>query len=122
MWRYRGRYGNRHPYGFYNRRGFGRGNPFMWLIPLLLLVLFGGFIFKFLFWIAPFLLIMWGVSKIMGWNHHHHSYSRLDRDFRGFGHHGSFDDSEKVKNDEYDDDKPKRQYIQTSDGQWVEIV
>jgi hypothetical protein len=120
MWRYRGRYGNRNPYGFYYRRGYWGGNPLMWLIPLLLLVLFGGFIFKMLFWLAPFLLLAWGVSKLMGWNHHGHGHHH--HNFRHYGHHGNFDDGDKLKNEELDEDKPKRQYIQTGDGQWVEII
>lgn len=107
MWRNQYHQWNRHPYHFHH--GHRHFNPLMLLFPLLFLVFFGGFILKFLLWIAPFLLVLWLVSKVV----------------RGIGgcqtnHH--YDGGDKLKNDEYDDEKPKRKYVETSDGQWVEII
>ncbi len=96
MGRYHYQYGHKQHYG---QRGF---HPFMLIFPLLFLLVFGGLIFKLLLWIAPVLLVLWLVRKLVC---SHHDDDRGD----------------KLKNDDMDD-KPKRRYVETSDGQWVEII
>jgi hypothetical protein len=93
---------NKHPYHY------RRFNPLMLIVPVLFLVFFGGFILKMLLWVIPFLLIAWGVSKVVG--HHRRE---------GYYH---YDPSEKLKNDDYEEEKRKVRYVQAEDGQWVEII
>jgi hypothetical protein len=105
MWRYQHYHWHKfHRYG--GHRGF---HPFMLVFPLLFLLVFGGVILKFLFWILPFLLVAWLISKAV----------------RGFGGCGFSEDKhhgDKLKHEDLSDEKPKRQYVQTSDGDWVEII
>jgi hypothetical protein len=99
MWRYH----HRSPY----HRGWHRhGNPLFLILPILFLIVFGGFILKVVLWILPFVFIAWVINKMV--RAHHGG--------------GSYYDGEKPKNDLTDDDKPKRRYVETSDGQWVEII
>lgn len=115
MGRYHHHHWQGHHHGHWGRRGF---NPLGLIVPIVLLFVFGGFIFKALLWVLPFLLIAWGVSKITGW-----SFASCPSKFGNFNKYDDGDDyrSDKLKND-YTDDKPKRDYVQTSDGQWVEII
>ena len=104
-----GRYHHHHMHHFHRYGGHRGFHPLMLVFPLLFLLVFGGLIFKFLLWIAPFLLVLWLVSKVT----------------RGFGGCESrYNDhsGDKLKNDDYSDEKPKRRYIETSDGQYVEII
>ena len=85
-------------YGGYYRRGFA----WPWLLfGFLFLVVFGRFLLPLLF--VPLLigLFFFGMKCARCW--------------------GEWGDSSKRKNDEYDE-KPKRHYAQTADGDWVEIV
>ena len=85
-------------YGRYHHGGFFW--PGLLFVGLFLLV-FGKFLFPLLllgFLIGPFIFWMKGMSGHRGWG---------DKSKRG---------------DWYGEEKPKRNYRQTADGQWVEIV
>ncbi len=89
-------------YGGYRRAGFA----WPWLLfGFLFLVVFGKFLWPLLlilFFAVPFFFWMKGARRWRGdW--------------------GQWGDWSKRKNDEYDE-KPKRRYTQTPDGEWVEIV
>jgi hypothetical protein len=99
-----------HDWHKFHRYGGHRGfHPFMLVFPLLFLFVFGGFIFKFLLWVAPFLLIAFLISKAVrgfGWCENNYDEHRAD----------------KLKNEDISEEKPKRRYVQTGEGQWVEII
>lgn len=100
-------------WGWHHRR-YQRGG-FMWIGPMILLffVMFG--VFRF-FW--PLLLVGFLILLAKG------AFRSQRWDGGDWG--GKFKNDDKRKNDEYDkpkrDDGDNRRYVQTDDGEWLEII
>lgn len=116
--------GNWNHYGYPMGRhgwhgGYYRRGGFMWVLPMLMLFFLMMGVFRF-FW--PLLLIglIFLIVKGMAFK---------SRRWDGGDWGDKFKNDEKRKHDEYDDgEKPKRdeadgrRYVQTEDGEWLEII
>ncbi|MDL1883030.1 hypothetical protein FBR01_05220 [Anaerolineae bacterium CFX8] len=104
-WRHYGHHWGHHRGHHWGKPWMRRRGGFFFFWPGMLLVLFLAFgVFKFLW---PLLLIGLGIMLVKSARH-----------WNG----GSWDEAEKPKNDGEKPKRDDRRYIQTEDGDWLEII